>query len=227
MLSKAPNLISLLGLLALLLPHAAQAGSQACDKAARKAAVNHGVPVDVLLALTRTETGRSRGGELQPWPWTVNIQGKGYWFASKSEALTFATLHHDAGARSFDVGCFQVNFKWHGHAFRSISDMFDPDKNANYAALFLKDLKHGSNGWSDAAGAYHSRTPELKARYQARFEDIFAVVRSKQPHKAESKPTKENHYPLMQTGHRGGALGSLFGGQSRARKPLISIGTPS
>lgn len=198
-----------------------QAQGDLCDLAALRAATETGVPKDVLLALTRTETGRSRGGKLQPWPWTVNLQGKGYWFATKTEALAFATLHHDAGARSFDVGCFQVNFKWHGQAFQSISDMFDPDTNAFYAASFLKDLKQGRGDWSEAAGAYHSKTPELKARYQARFEDIYAVARSESLTPKITKPLRINNFPLLKQTGKTGRMGSLFGGQSLKQQPLF------
>jgi hypothetical protein len=205
------------------LPTTALAHSDMCDRAAKAASGQTGVPVNVLLALSRTETGRPRNGKLQPWPWTVNLQGKGYWFASKTEALAFATLHRDAGAKSFDVGCFQVNYKWHGQAFRSLADMFDPQQNAVYAATFLNDLKTKDQSWADAAGAYHSKTPELKKRYQGRFEDIFAAVQSKQPKLLASKPKSANRYPLLQNREQRGRLGSLFGGQTLGQKPLVNL----
>lgn len=147
-----------------------------CDQAARAAARSRNVPYDVLHAISRAETGRTTEGRLQPWPWTVNMEGTGKWFATEDEARAYVFRHFKRGARSFDVGCFQVNYKWHGAAFRSIDDMFDPVLNADYAAKFLLDLYHEFGNWSDAAGAYHSRTQSHARTYAARFDEIRATA---------------------------------------------------
>nr|WP_234998943.1 transglycosylase SLT domain-containing protein [Ruegeria sp. AU67] len=107
-----------------------------CDNAAQ----SEGVPLDVMRAIARVETGRTADGALQPWPWTINVEGKGIWFTSEFEAKSYVFEIFKAGKRSFDIGCFQINYRWHGEAFRSIDAMFDPDENAKYAARFLKDL---------------------------------------------------------------------------------------
>jgi hypothetical protein len=143
-----------------------------CDQAAIGAARQHGVPLDVLRAITRTETGRASGGALQPWPWTVNMEGRGVWFASRAAAQIYVEAQVAGGARSFDVGCFQLNHRWHGANFGSIGEMFEPDRNASYAAAFLKRLHAELGDWTAAAGAYHSRTPDLARRYTVRFERI-------------------------------------------------------
>jgi len=148
--------------------------SKLCDRAAVSASRSIGVPLDVLKAVARTETGRSGENGLQPWPWTVNMEGTGRWFATLDEARAYVFLNFKNGARSFDVGCFQINYKWHGDAFRSIDDMFDPKINAQYAATFLTELYQEFGNWSDAVGAYHSRSPELAKNYTARFERIRA-----------------------------------------------------
>ena len=145
-----------------------------CDRAAIEASRSRGVPLDVLRAISRTETGRSVGNGLQPWPWTVNMEGAGRWFATLDEARAYVFLNFKNGARSFDVGCFQINYKWHGDAFRSIDEMFDPETNAQYAAKYLVELYQEFGNWPDAAGAYHSRTPALAEKYTARFDRILA-----------------------------------------------------
>ncbi len=124
-----------------------------CDLAAQRAASDQGVPLDVLRAITRTETGRGGGAGLQPWPWTVNMEGAGKWFEAEEEARQYVFTHFKRGARSFDVGCFQINYRWHGHAFESIEQMFDPITNAQYAARFLNELFTEFGNWSEAAGA--------------------------------------------------------------------------
>lgn len=140
-----------------------------CDRAAVLAAAQSGVPISVLKAIALTETGRSHNGAMRPWPWTVNMEGKGMWFASEEAALAYAEEHFALGARSFDVGCFQINYKWHHQHFASIEAMFDPAENALYAARFLNELFAETGDWEAAAGAYHSRTPEFADRYKARF----------------------------------------------------------
>jgi len=145
-----------------------------CDMAAQRAARDSGVPLDVLRTITRTETGRGGKQGLQPWPWTVNMEGAGKWFENEDEARAYVFSHFKRGARSFDVGCFQINFKWHGAEFDSIDQMFDPVANAQYAAKFLKKLYAEMGDWSKAAGAYHSRTPTYANRYTARFDRIRA-----------------------------------------------------
>lgn len=143
-----------------------------CDRAAALASRDRGVPLDVLRAITRTETGRRVGGALQPWPWTVNMEGVGRWFETEDEARAYVFANFKRGARSFDVGCFQINYKWHGTAFRSIDDMFDPVQNADYAARFLAELYGEFGDWRKAAGAYHSRTAKYAEIYTARFDRI-------------------------------------------------------
>ena len=76
--------------------------------------------------------------------------------------------------KSFDVGCVQINYRWHGHAFPTLEDMFDPEWTATYAAQFLRTLYEERGSWSAAAGAYHSLTPELAQKYAARFDRILA-----------------------------------------------------
>ena len=146
--------------------------SAVCDAVAEVAAREAGLPPAMLRALTRTETGRARGGRLTPWPWTVNMEGIGKWFDDRDEALAYARKHHARGARSFDVGCFQINYRWHHKAFASVEAMFDPLENARYAAKYLLELKAEGGGWDTAVGRYHSRTPTRAEKYVARFKRI-------------------------------------------------------
>lgn len=186
-----------------------------CDRAAVRAAQETGVPLDVLRAITRTETGRTGPAGLEPWPWTVNMEGKGKWFENRDDAQAFVDRHHTRGARSFDVGCFQINYKWHGDGFSSIEEMFEPLPNARYAAGFLADLYREFGDWSKAAGAYHSRTPKYASRYKKRFDRILARLEPGVPEPlpvpatttvAELAQPRENRFPLLTgEGRRGAA----------------------
>ncbi|MCY1126772.1 transglycosylase SLT domain-containing protein [Frigidibacter sp. RF13] len=210
-----------------------------CEYAAQQAAAEEGVPLSVLNAISLNETGRKREGAFRPWPWTVNMEGAGHWFDTPEEALAYAEKEFARGARSFDVGCFQINYKWHGEHFASIDEMFDPMVNARYAARFLKTLYSEQGSWEAAAGAYHSRTPEYANRYAARFSrfrnDLIARYGEEIPeipdivlaaYGAEAEVPRVNNYPLLKAGSAGG-LGSLVPIGNGARGALFGGPAPS
>ncbi|WP_425046897.1 lytic transglycosylase domain-containing protein [Primorskyibacter sp. S87] len=205
--------------------------SDVCDRAAQDAAARYGVPLDVLRAITRTETGRNKDGRLQPWPWTVNMEGTGRWFGTEDEARSYVFRHYKRGARSFDVGCFQINYKWHGSAFRSIEEMFDPAQNADYAARFLSDLHRELGDWSSAAGAYHSRTKKYADRYVARFDrirsrlnDLPALPAQESDSPRHSpQPLLVARAPLFSNTGSSASLGSLVPMDSSPGNSLIAL----
>lgn len=149
-----------------------------CEWAAQQAAVESGVPADILGALTLTETGRLRNGTTRPWAWSVNAEGAGSWFDDPGTALAFAEARLAAGRTNVDIGCFQLNYRWHGEHFASVADMFDPLTNARYAARFVSQLHAETGDWRKAAGAFHSRTPANAKRYLARFDELLAGLKS-------------------------------------------------
>jgi len=183
--------------------------SRACDQAAARAAERSGVPIDILLAITRVEAGRG-GAAGSSWPWTINADGKGSFYDTKDEAVAAATSHLTDGTNSFDIGCFQLNMRWHGENFADLSDMFDPMRNADYAASFLTQLYQESGDWSAAVSAYHSRTPDLAEAYLTK---VMAVLDGP-THQDDALdppsdvPIRENRFPLLQAGGQGSA-GSL------------------
>ena len=176
-----------------------------CDRAADKIAQETGVPLDVLRAITRTETGRTNAGSLKPWPWTVNMEGQGIWFDTEAQARTYVFRHFKDGARSFDIGCFQINYRWHGHAFGSIEDMFDPVQNARYAARFLRELHTELGDWTRAAGAYHSRTHKFAEKYLRRYAEVKAALSD-----PTVPPERTNGFPLIVAGQNMRSPGSLL-----------------
>lgn len=172
--SRLCTALAALCALLLLATQPAQARPELCEDAARRAASESGVPLDVLRAIALTETGRRIGGQMRPWPWAGNADGRGFWFDTPEEALAFAQQNLARGRPSFDLGCFQINWRWHGEHFTSPAAMLDPLTNARYAARFLAQLHAELGDWEAAAGAYHSRTPHLAGRYRARFARLRA-----------------------------------------------------
>ena len=177
-----------------------------CADAAVRAADRTGVPYDVLLAVSVVETGR--GG--RPWPWTVNLNGEGHWLdtAEDAEALVYQALAQ--GLTNIDIGCFQLNHRWHAEGFASVADMLNPEANALYAAEYLEQ-HHGQKGdWATAAAAYHSATPEHAERYQARFESAWANLagQTSEPATLTASADRPNLFPLLTAG-QSGSRGSL------------------
>jgi len=189
-----------------------------CDRAAARASQDTGVPVDILLAISRVESGRRHDGGFGPWPWTINADGQGTFFATKADAVTAATAHLTDGTGTFDSGCFQLNYRYHGRAFAQVEDLFDPQKNADYAARFLVSLYLEKGNWADAVAAYHSRTPELAEGYLNRVKAVLNGPPTPQPMPPTLVP-RENNFPLLQAGTQGGN-GSLVPITS-ARRRLI------
>jgi hypothetical protein len=147
---------------------------------------------------------------MRPWPWTLNFGGDGRWFATRAEAEAALAEGIAAGRRNIDVGCFQINLRWHGSAFPAPQAMFAPDANAGYAARFLADLHAETGDWPAAAGAFHSRTAVHADRYRARFETILAGLgRAAGPAPDARAGRRFNPYPLLLPGGTP-AGGSLF-----------------
>jgi hypothetical protein len=104
------------------------------------------------------------------------MAGEGKYFPNRQAAEAAAHASRAGGNRNIDVGCFQLNYRWHGDKFPSLSAMFNPLENALHAAEFVGELFEESGSWIEAAGAYHSRTPHFANRYKERFQTILARI---------------------------------------------------
>jgi Transglycosylase SLT domain len=153
--------------LALILPTplAAQPACRPAVEAAERAAA---IPPHLLGAIARVESGRrdAFSGAVNPWPWTINVEGEGYFYDSKAEAIAAVRAFQAKGIRSIDVGCMQVNLMHHPDAFPNLDLAFDPQFNAGYAARFLRELYGQAGDWGKAAALYHSATPEIGDEYR-------------------------------------------------------------
>ncbi len=148
----------------------------ACRAAIARAERAQALPHGLLQAIALVETGRRVRGQAraQPWPWSVDFDGRGAFFASPAAAIQAVQAARGRGMRSIDVGCLQVNLLHHQHAFASLEQAFDPAANAAYAARFLRALYGQTHDWGQAAAAYHSQTPALAGPYRARVMQAWA-----------------------------------------------------
>ncbi|SDF35083.1 lytic transglycosylase domain-containing protein [Limimaricola pyoseonensis] len=147
-----------------------------CVNAILRAQLRYDIPGNLLLGIGIQEAGVTRGGRLTIWPWAVNAAGEGRLFDSRAAALDWIAARRAAGVSSIDVGCMQINMRWHPDAFRDTAQGFDPAVNVDYAARFLRGLYEELGDWTAAAGAYHSRTPEAQQVYLASLRRNVAVA---------------------------------------------------
>ncbi|MCC7259591.1 MAG: lytic transglycosylase domain-containing protein [Alphaproteobacteria bacterium] len=119
------------------------------------------IPVHLLSAIALTESGRysAAAGRRVPWPWTINADGKGYYFNTQKDAVQAAAYLLRHGANNIDVGCMQVSLMAHPNAFRTLYQAFDPRYNVAYAARFLREKFEEAGSWNTAIAYYHSKTP--------------------------------------------------------------------
>lgn len=139
----------------------------------------YGIPDNLLLALGLQEAGYKSGRGLTVWPWTVNAAGDGRRFASAAEAIGFVRARQAEGVAVIDVGCLQVNLRWHPDAFASLSAAFDPYNNVDYAARFLLSLYGETGDWWQAAGRYHSRSSGPQDIYLSALQRNHQVARAR------------------------------------------------
>lgn len=157
----------------------------------------HGIPDKLLTAISLTESGRSTVKGLISWPWTLNAEGKGYYFATKAEAILAVQRLQAKGTKSIDVGCMQINLHHHPQAFSSLEEAFDPASNVAYGANFLKILQKSHKNWAKAVAHYHSATPSVHLIYQNKVLKTWLEEKQK-------KPTlfSQRRYPLHTTSPR-------------------------
>lgn len=128
------------------------AQSNVCEREMIRAAKESTVPLAVLYAVALTETGQR--GSLHAY--AMNVEGRPVFSADAREAMQRFAMAKRAGAVLIDVGCMQVNHHFHGAKFASVEDMFDPRRNVDYAARFLKNLHASEGSWTAAVARYHA-----------------------------------------------------------------------
>jgi len=123
----------------------------ACLKHIDEAEQRFQIPRGILRSIAYVES--SWGGA--PWPWTMNAGGRSYYFRTQAEAAQAATLPGGM-LRAGDLGCMQINTRWHGQRFRGADHMLDPRTNVLYAGWYLRTLYLQYGSWHEAVARYHS-----------------------------------------------------------------------
>src|SRR5262245_13174888 len=64
-------------------------GAKLCTRYLPRHEREFGIPVHLLAAIASTESGRFHKalGLNLPWPWTINVEGRGHFYDTKEEAI--------------------------------------------------------------------------------------------------------------------------------------------
>lgn len=158
------------GYLAAVLLSLAPAAAKAdpCGLAIERAARLTGVPGSLLRAVAEVESGVQLPGGKYAWPWAVN-DGRSLLFRNRAAATEHVETLIAAGNFNVDIGCMQINWRWHGHEISSPAALFDPEVNVLYAARYLAALRREFDTWAEAVSAYHSRREIHAGAYRCRI----------------------------------------------------------
>ncbi|WP_424363511.1 transglycosylase SLT domain-containing protein [Methylocystis parvus] len=167
---RATSLLLLSCLSASFCSGASLADENICEAEMTRSSRENAVPVAVLYAVALTETGQR--GALHAY--AMNVHGRPAFNATREEALATFDAARRRGERLIDMGCMQINYRWHGRQFVSVEEMLDPARNVDYAARFLKSLRRSEGSWTAAVARYHAGpgNPPAQRAY------VCAVIRN-------------------------------------------------
>ncbi len=139
------------------------------------------IPRQLLAGISLTESGRWHAGKQESfaWPWTVTSGKKSRYFESRDAAIRKVKQLQAKGVRNIDVGCMQVNLRYHGDAFATLEEAFDPTANVAYATRFLVSLHGETRSWTRSVARYHSSTPRLGTAYFKRVSKMWQRERNR------------------------------------------------
>ena len=125
-------------------------------------AMVYNVPPKLLYAVAMVESRKRYQTVTRPWPWTLNISGKPYFFANKEETVSRLQQEINQGNRAVAIGLMQIYWRYHHDQFQDPAQALDPVTNLTYGAQYLRKLYQTEQDWYLAVGQYYSgrKTPE-------------------------------------------------------------------
>lgn len=150
-----------------------------CSQAIHTVHTQQAIPKDILTAVALTETGVMQKGHLEPYPWAINVEGKGFLFSTKQKAIDAVNAYLKQGKTSIDIGCMQLNWYWHGQKFGySVNKAFDPQTNITVGAQYIKEHYATCKNWDKAVARYHSGTPTFAKEYYQKYASNLKIART-------------------------------------------------
>ncbi len=126
----------------------------------------HGIQPALLYAIALVESRHTVQGHVGPWPWTLNISGQPFYFASRKQAYTrLWTELHVHQNEQVAIGPMQVFWRYNKGYFANPWEALDPYRNIEVGALIFNAFYQQRGSIKEAIGAYHSPNKSRPARY--------------------------------------------------------------
>ena len=161
-----------------------------CENTIESIELQTDIPKGLLLGIGKAEAIRKINNKYIIWPWTINHAGKSLFFDNKEQMKNYVFKNLKRKDFNIDVGCMQINIKWHKNNFKKISDMFEVNPNISYAASFLKQLKNKHGSWDKAIKHYHSSDPKKNNPYLIKVKSFWKKVENTKIIKVEANKIK-------------------------------------
>jgi len=138
----------------------------AVPSAYRSVAAEYGIPVQLFYAVALAESGKTiiAMNRRRPWPWTLNIAGKGVYFSTRLAAWQALDQSLRHGETSVDIGLMQVNWRFHQHRLGNSWLALEPTHNLTVGAKILKDCYKNRGDWWASVGCYHAPSDSVRAK---------------------------------------------------------------
>ncbi len=141
-----------------------------CEREMLSAAQKYRVPLGVLYAAGLNEAGRRNS----LYPYALNIEGKQMFPPNLRAAKKDVLAARQRGKKQIDIGCMQLNHRYHGDKFRSLEQMLEPRANVQYTARFLKGLRQHDGSWTMAIARFRADP----GNQQVKRGHVCAVIRN-------------------------------------------------
>ncbi len=145
----------------------------------------YGVPPMLLYAVALQESGRTVSGLHRPWPWTLNVDGRAYYYDTKTEMWDGLRAFVLNGRTNIGIGLLQVTWPYNQHVLSDVYAAIEPYTNLRMGALILAERYQESGDWWVAVGHYHSpgtdqtklnRAAVYRASVQRRWEKLSSLI---------------------------------------------------
>lgn len=150
------------------------------------AARNVGLAPDLLYAVALTESAYSAAEPGHVAPSCLAIRADNAYYPKTVQEARSILERILPNRKNVDIGCMQVNWRWHGHRVNSPYELLDPRTNISIAATILRDALDSVPPGQDVLGIgrYHHwdvRSPQGFQRaveYGQRVLEILANLRA-------------------------------------------------
>ena len=132
----------------------------------QEVAEKYSLPSALVYAIATVESHKIHNGYRAPWPWTLNIEGKPYFYKTRAQAEHGLQRYLNTGKQSVAVGPMQVYWRWHKQKFMSPEHALDPEKNLDTGASILRECYEKRQSWEKAVHCYYgSRIQRENVQY--------------------------------------------------------------